>query len=311
MKIALLCYDQTRATFMAGLEKGLKERGHEVKLFHHEDEGKNPGHVKTKWVDFEIKAIDYFNPDRLIIFNGYASQSSGVTAYLKTKYSTLFMEQAWLPQANNVYLDHEGLGGRSWLAKQDLAASNLPINEDAVANIKKHFDPGANPLPSFGDYILVPMQVEHDTQIVLDSPYFKTMRSLVDYVLHHFPDFRVVVKLHPRSTQTLSQRKTEHIVGPDITMNRLAAYARAIIGINSTSLVEALVHEKPIISLGNSILSGSRVFLTGEAALAAPRRVLEHRPSTEAYKRVLTQLLSRQFNKNEPTDFAYQQITGA
>lgn len=304
MKIALLCFDNVRAKFLEGLEKGFRFRGHKTHLYYQSGYVKEPGRYQLDWLSFQTKHLDSFNPDRLIIFNGYASESVAATTYLRSKYKTYFVERAWLPQGCNVYVDSVGLGGRSSLASQDLGVTQeQDLVEATKTHLKTIYKPESN--PNIGDYVLVPLQLEKDTSILYDSPNFKTMLSLIEFVKMFFKDHQIVVKPHPYN-------KDVHYNGvkivKDISMNTLAFYSRAVVGINSTSLIESLVHEKPVLSLGRGVLSSSGVFLSGTEALKNPRLLLSYTPKKDRLWASLHNLHSKQFLRTEAPESVLSRV---
>ena len=291
MRIAFICFDNIRFTFLKGLYNLFKEQGHDVRAFY--EHNVEQGHTLCRWLNFKLDPIIAFKPDRIIFFNGFAQQSLAATAYISKRWPTYYVEQAWLPQKDNIYIDKIGLGGRSSLAGRDLSVSS----EDTLSVVQKLrelYTPGID--PGLGEYILVPLQLETDTSILLDSPHFKTMESLVDFVVCKFFDNKVIVKAHPRAKKTFD---LPNII-TDIDVNTLSYYAKAIVGINSTSLIEALVHEKPIVSMGRGVLSSSKVFVGIEQGLKNPRIVLGYVPDKAAIHNALYNLYSSQFNKHNP-----------
>lgn len=289
MKVAFICFDRARFTFLHGLYKAFKDDGHEVQAFYQHDVLED--HQQLMWISFELAKLNQFQPDRVIMFNGYAKESVLATSFIKSKYNTWFVERGWLPQREHIFIDPDGLGGRSLLSKTNLSV-HTPDNDDSWLYLKGLYAPVEN--PNIGDYILVPLQIEEDTQITIDSPYVKTMRSLVDYVRYHFYDYKVVVRPHPKGPPFIARG---HEVVTYADTNSLMANAKAIVGINSTSLIEGLVHEKPILSLGNSVVMSSDVMYRD---LSRPRGVLQYKPSQTKIKAVLDKLLHTQFHISCP-----------
>lgn len=312
MRIAFVCWDNIRFGFLKGLYDLFKKHGHVCRAFYEHGPGQD---VICRWANFELKELTGFKPDRVIIFNGFAPQSSGATAFISRRFDTYFVERGWLPQDGNIYIDKIGLGGRSSLADKNLSvldfdtvsSSNYEERIDLnISRLKEIFKPGNS--PGIGDYILVPLQLEHDTSITLDSPHFKTMVSLVDFVTRRFIDYRnrIIVKTHPYGPPFNYPGVT---VVSDVKMNTLAYYAKAIIGINSTSLIEALVHEKPIISFGRSILSGtSGIFIDADEGFLHPRNVLAFKPDPYCVKHTLFNLSEVQFHKDSPPDWVVSKV---
>ncbi|HWR07030.1 hypothetical protein [Sporomusa sp.] len=116
-------------------------------------------------------------------------------------------------------------------------------------------------------FIFLPFQVQDDTQVLLYSPYFKSMEELVHCVVNavrqynsnHGEDIWIVAKKHPSDFGRVdyfalqAQYHEDNILfvrfypTPD-----LIAQAQGVITLNSTVGIESLVRHKPVITLGNS-----------------------------------------------------------
>jgi capsule polysaccharide modification protein KpsS len=173
------------------------------------------------------------------------------------------------------------------------------VDTEAVTLLKSLYQ--VTPKPDYlpNDFILVPLQLEADTSILHDSAYIKTMYSLVGFVSKHFFDFPVVVCKHPKDSSEYNFKNV--IYTTNISTLSLIPHARAVIGINSTLLIESLIYSKPVLALGKNVASGKGVFYEGEGAFLNPRKLLEIQPSQEAIDQVLTLLLSKQFKAATPT----------
>lgn len=307
-RIILLSYTQDiNNFFMCGLYKKLKEEGHNVvKVF---QLGGEPGEDEfcLQWLFFDFSFIEKFKPERIIIFNGFAKESFAATSYLKTQYKTFFCERGWLPQADNIYIDQIGLGARSSIALRDLSFSRVNSRqvENAVNELRESFYQGPD-LSHLGDFILVPLQLDHDTSIVLDSPYFKTMTSLMFFVSKIFQGQKIAVTPHPKNKEVP--------IAPGLTVVDefktidLARYAKAVIGINSTTLIESLVHYKPVAMLGRNVITPSNVTMSPESALGFAKNILTYQPRPEKINNVLFNLMQIQFNRFLPSDLIIKHI---
>ena len=296
--------------FMGGLATALKNAGNDVLPVYQIDEsGVGGGGERCNWCSFDFRAIDAFKPDRLIIFNGMAKESSGATHYLKAKYKTFFVERGWLPQAHSIYIDQQGLGGRSSLATADLSDTKLLSKRVEVAvNTLRDSCYDTKGHPELGEYILVPMQLEHDTSIVLDSPYFKTMASLLAFVRKSFPTEKVIVTMHPKAPVPVAL-PSGFVNIPGLKTMDLAKTARAIIGINSTSMLESLLFRKPVGFLGKSVISGTSMVAYGpELTLQFPRNLLDRfKPDIQRVDAAIYTLMNKQFNRiNVPENIVKQ-----
>jgi len=109
-------------------------------------------------------------------------------------------------------------------------------------------------------YIFLPFQVVKDSQLLLYSPlvgndmefFLDTCRTALHAVAG---DYAIVVKLHPADIRNIdySRLVTKYpdvIFLKDYPANKLIKHASLVITINSTVGVEALIYEKPVITLG-------------------------------------------------------------
>lgn len=308
-RIILLGYTQDLVNvFMCGIYKELKESGHDVVKVY--QVGGEPGRdeVPLDWTYFDFSFIEKFKPERIVIFNGFAKESSGATAYLRAHYKTFFCERGWLPQIDNIYIDGMGLGARSSLALTDLShtkAAPRKVQSTIEELYETHYKTDGH--PELGEYVLLPLQLDHDTSITLDSPYFKTMSSLMFFVGKIFPNERIIVTPHPRNADVAIAPGME--VHPGLKTVNLAKTAKAVIGINSTSMIESLIHYKTIGMLGNSILGPSGVTYGSVHTLQFTHNLLGGwKPDRNKIDNVLFNLLNKQFNRFLVPDLIIKQI---
>ncbi len=113
-------------------------------------------------------------------------------------------------------------------------------------------------LPS--KYIFVPFQVDYDTQIISHSPWIRDMRMLFAIIENIAKDseYHFVFKEHPSSGiqyPDLHQRAKKHptlMFANAHTTQELIEKSDAVITINSTVGIEALLFHKKVMVLGNA-----------------------------------------------------------
>ena len=309
LRIILLAYTKDQHTnFMSGLKTALTSSGHTVRSIFQWGDPKTDTEFKTNYSDFDLFWIEEFQPDLIISFNGYAKETFGVISYLAGRYKMMFVERGWLPQRGNIYIDSVGLGGRSSLAKRDLSSPTAyeSVINDCVESLYEttYKTDGHSEL---GDYILLPLQLDHDTSIVLDSPYFKTMQSLVSFITRKFYNQKVVVRPHPLCMDI--QFPPSVIVEKKKSTLDLAKTAKAIIGINSTTLIESLIHYRPTALLGSGVLSSTpNIVFQGRAALQHLDNILDFEPNRGAINATLFNLLNIQFPANNVPERVIKEI---
>lgn len=240
----------------------LRKRGHECLFVSHTPLTlDNTEHTSLfcRWDAFNFKALDDFAPDTVIVFNGRFTWLMAATEAIKERYNTALCEIAWYTQRTNIYFD------KNALAENSVLANSMPCGP--WGELEKVWQDKLLPLygakkPRGVDlstpYVVVPLQMEVDTSIVYGSPIFRTMQSLIDWCASTCGDTRLVFKTHPRCPehQALSFGKHQ-VINDEATLNDLISHAEAVVGINSTSLMEALVYQKPIVQLGLNVACNS------------------------------------------------------
>lgn len=317
MKIAYVCFPAHFESLARGMLDGLRSRGHEVRVFYEHGKLSGDGSERMFYSRARLHPLHSFRPDHVIIFNGRARMISGATSLIQHQYKTSFIEVAWLPQKKYIYWDPDGLGGRSSLAKKDLAE---PIfenpeksDEELLHALREEYKPEPRPRDLPKNYILLPLQLEGDTAIRLDSPHFQTMASLISFICNCYKGRNIVVKTHPKGErpkelERIKDRTVQTV--ESIPMNTLAAYAERVVSINSTSLIEALIHHKPVGFLGESIISSTPgVFCKPGEILRTPKVFLNYTPDTGRINQLLANLARLQFSHRELPEYVENYIT--
>lgn len=110
-------------------------------------------------------------------------------------------------------------------------------------------------------FIFLPLQYSYDTQVLVNSPWLKDMPSFIEVcykaVKEAAGDYSVVVKEHPddfgrKDYSWLKEKYPEIIWLKKYDIKKVLKNSSAVITINSSVGVEALVEYKPVIVLGNS-----------------------------------------------------------
>ncbi len=112
-------------------------------------------------------------------------------------------------------------------------------------------------------YIFIPFQVDYDTQLIINSPWIKDMRTLFhtfEKLLEYVVDkkLHIVFKEHPSSLinypdlhQKAKRYSNLHIIN-NLPTQTLIEQAEAVITINSTVGIESLLLGKKVVVLGNA-----------------------------------------------------------
>lgn len=336
MNIALIAWDEVRAGFLTGIADKLAKSGHNTRMFL-----RFGGRFDKDchWDEFRgIKQILAFKPEKVIIFNGFARETNPATHLLQHYFgkNMFFVEQGWLPQAGNVYIDNLGLGARSSLYSDKRPLfPNESISESEMAFMNGQL------LGSYGmraeaesaspheKKILVVLQMEKDTSILYDSPFFKTNKALLNWVHWSISDVErvsVSIRPHPRCDDSASVALNHQLINAGeqhrISDPKKESFKDAIlssnlvVGINSTSLMEAAaIFNRPVICLGKNISSNpdNSVFLRSESKALTTKitdRDFEPLPK-QLKKNTLNErifLLQNQFPKNDVPDWVVSYV---
>ncbi len=200
------------------------------------------------------------------------NQASSITEKIAREYRTVDLETAKLGQLkelidayrNNTpfkYTDNPNKVKASLFSRVSGELSNLRETDlKSPKNLNKNISSNPAVLPD--KTIFIPFQVVKDSQLLLYSPLVGNDMALFLSECHAAvktvaDDYKIVVKLHPADVNNvdysdLVKRFPDVIFLKDYPSNQLIQSASLIITINSTVGVEALIHEKPVITLGDN-----------------------------------------------------------
>jgi len=193
---------------------------------------------------------DYIKYAKLVvIWNGMQQSGPLVTNLCKIRnIPTVYIEWGLLPQSTTYLVDPKGFTGNSilcedisWVNEEDL----LKLYETRLDLQEKY------PLSDRG-YVLVPLQIENDTQILQYTKY-RNMDEFVRDIEYMYPNNRIIVKSHPKSRAKRNFNKAVMSTEPDFL--KLASQASIVVGLTSTTLCEAAILGKPVVSLGEHALN--------------------------------------------------------
>jgi hypothetical protein len=150
----------------------------------------------------------------------------------------IFVELGWHPQKGTMQIDPEGINSQvSWANDPLLTVGRKPL---AVR-------------PD-GDLLLL-LQHETDSQIVIQSPWFDTMSGFVRFIAEN-SQLPVRVRAHPRFDPGGVRQLAEQLGCQwDTSANIAEAVqsAKAVACVNSSGAVECLTHHLPVLCFGHSI----------------------------------------------------------
>ena len=151
----------------------------------------------------------------------------------------------------------------------------------------------------------IKFQVEHDTQLRFWSnskePYGVRVRGFAEDVLRAFPDHELIFRSHPRDNgpeRYLRQHSDAFRSHPrarfeaEGTTYQWIKHSKAVLGINSTVLLEALSFlTKPILAFGTGLFSDNGVMLEVGGDESRLREILSWSPSEARCRWFMTLLM--------------------
>jgi hypothetical protein len=201
------------------------------------------GHFVYRWRGPYSGRVPYWKSflhcDLAVIFNGSHEKYDPVVQRLREMGSRLlFVEVGWFPQRDTVQIDPLGINASASWAREPLVAkcrTPLPVKRE-------------------GDLLLV-LQLDGDSQIQRLSPWFAGMEALVEFVCRHSA-LPVRVRAHPKSQANGALKQLVSTCGGvwDTSPSLQAAMqsCRAVACVNSSSGVEALAQQLPLLCYGQA-----------------------------------------------------------
>lgn len=203
----------------------------------------------------------------------------------------IYCEHGWLPR-EAYQVSHKGINADSHIAPFKWGNSLLSVLqrkkvEEYLESLRSRnaFSleytrtdaPGAEDLPA--QFILVPLQMEHDTNIIHHvDPYLRRMQWVIDYISHADPPYPVIYKQHPADTKRgngqlqLKLRRgideiRSHARG-NIHQVLKSGACKGIVSLNSNVVHDGFLWDVPAVVLGRNIWSRDGV---GPFIIGLPR----------------------------------------
>jgi len=165
------------------------------------------------------------------------------------------LEVGWFPQNNYYHFDNEGINASSSMMRDNFDW----ISENHLKKLDRFKDEylGERKYSGKNEYILCPLQLEDDTNIINHSPYSK-MQDFIDHVENKFSDQKIIFKKHPKSKITNTVRNEKSSIIEEGDFLELAQDAELVYGINSTCLLESHMMDVPTESIGDGLLAAHK-----------------------------------------------------
>ncbi len=192
--------------------------------------------------------LDDWRPDVIFLWSG-ATQMDGriIDAADRRGIECRFAELGWFPQSKTIHFDTEGTNARSSIRRLDLDRMDVDPRLNDWLTSRRHSL--SEPPPDVKNYIFVPLQDIRDANITLGSPY-ASMDAFVTALAERFPNETFVVRPHPNFSDVPLTAHPKVQVRRDRSIHPWLQHADAVVGINSTALLEALVYAKPTHAVG-------------------------------------------------------------
>ncbi|MAC15703.1 MAG: polysaccharide synthesis/modification protein [Alcanivorax sp.] len=208
-----------------------------------------------------LREADSRRPDLVFVLNGEHYKQQAVIAWACEQGIPLaYLELGYLP--NTMVIDGKGINYANGMPRDPAfyrAYEPQGIHVDSTLVRRPPRTPVGEPITLPENYMFVPFQVYDDTQILIHSPWIKSMERLhevLEETLDALPSDTVyVVKEHPTSKKSypqLHQRHPRILYANANDTQELIDRSRGVITINSTVGIESLLLGSPVITLGNA-----------------------------------------------------------
>lgn len=201
------------------------------------------------------KVILGFKPNLILFHNGLHPSYQETLQFIKSfKIPLLYSELGWFPQKDHVYFDKVGVNAQSYIASQGFEAFTGKVFEK---NIEQ---------PLQGEYALLALQLENDTNLIVSSPDYKKNLNILKYIKDQLSTVtKIMVKPHPLDKNVEAYKNfcsENNLMYSDDNIKECLQKAHSVIAVNSTVLLEALEYPCNIYHLGESILSNKKVAIS-------------------------------------------------
>jgi hypothetical protein len=167
-----------------------------------------------------------------------------------------------------------------YLRPQRFVANYVRERARAVAARKLYEPLGARPRP----FVYFPLHVTDDYKIKRVIPHCVDQAAIIELVAASLPQgVDLVLKEHPMSIgrnplallRRLRRVENVRLVDPYTSSHELIRTARAVAVISSTVGLEALLHARPVLTLGRPFYAGFGVTLDVDSFREVPEKVIE------------------------------------
>lgn len=216
-----------------------------------------------------VTVLSDLRPAAVGVWNGQKFFSAVVAlAARHLGIQVLYFENGVLP--NTTTVDPKGVNVANSAPRSPSFYRHYPLSEKVATfpslvarkpRAGKRLSSTTTALPT--KYVLVPFQVDTDTQVVIHSPWISNMRQFFHEMIQasrlwHDKELHIVFREHPSSGRGyLDLHKTAqamprvHFIN-DRPLQEMIEHATAVVTINSTVGIEGLMLGRPVITLGEA-----------------------------------------------------------
>lgn len=178
-----------------------------------------------------------------------------------------FSENAWLTWQDFLYLDPTGIGNNASIYNKqpnelDSSSKFTKLVEETV-----HNRTSTGKTVPYKNYVLVPLQVDNDSKLIIGSPHFKMVHEFVSYIIKMVPDdVLILFKNHPdnKNKVTIPKRKNvKDITDSNYSRKSLIENSLYVAGINTTFLIESIFYGKLTAAFGLDVFSNKDIVCEG------------------------------------------------
>lgn len=209
--------------------------------------------------------IEEKKPRMIAIWNGSKAQDHVLHAVNKHFHIPLaFFENGVVP--NSTTLDFKGINAQGSIPKSAQAytqqASEMTNPPEIVGRAyRNNLSNSHNDLPE--SYLLVPFQMDRDSQILDNSPWVNSMEQLFEHITtalenSHRDDLHIIFRPHPstksryKKLHKLASKHPRLHFDSQTSLPQAIQQSEAVITINSSVGMEALLLNKKVIVLGEA-----------------------------------------------------------
>jgi len=214
----------------------------------------------------------------------------------------IFSENGWLTWQDFLYLDFHGIGNNSdvyTMTHETLPDVKVPSSLRSFVNDAVTRRLSVGKVCNLSNYVLVPLQVNNDSKLIIGSPYFSKVEQFVDYMIRMIPpDIKILFKNHPDNKNRIDIPKLPNVV--DITdsgysKSSLIKGSLFVAGINSTFLIESIYMNHKTVAFGLDLFSNKGIVIEGYGK--SFKDIIDAKLNVKANERFINTLVSKQIPK--------------